>query len=62
MPKPLPIVWHLDTNDITKSTERKPPDRLSEIADVMVSFETGAITDIKVIKKKIEDICKKDPK
>ncbi|MBE9517308.1 MAG: hypothetical protein IMY68_02025 [Bacteroidetes bacterium] len=60
MPKPLPIVWHLDTNDITKSAERA--DRLSEIADVMVSFETGAITDIKVIKKKIEDICKKDPK
>ena len=44
MPKPLPIVWHLDTKEINKHVEsQEDPDRLTRIALVMEAFENDQI-------------------
>jgi len=57
MPKPLPIVWHLDTNAIEKHDDRKEQDRLTRIAIVMENFEKDGLTR-KQVKEQIEAIVK----
>ena len=58
MPKPLPIVWHLDTKAINKQEESlDAPDRLTRIALVMEAFENDQIGR-QAVKDQIDAILK----